>query len=475
MAKTKAFLSAFLIALMISGLAFVGNARFGEAQSGTNVSGTITSDTTWTLANSPYNFIGDVTVANDVTLTIDSGVQVDFQQTILTHDQYGRSIEEYVYYNFEIDGTLLAIGETSAITFDYGSRITFSSSSSGSVLQNVNFEGENDGSNSYSGYSINIIGSSPKFDEDSFNVPYPSIDFSINGGSPIIENNIFGTNLFITVSNSAAQVSNNTVNANIAGGPNSPESSFISLDNSSAVISDNNISGYYSTSIFIINSGTPSIARNFINNYNSQFSHTTPSVGMVIYGTASPVIENNTFAENDIGLNIYDSNGSPMPIIEYNNFEQNSQYNIYLGQQGVLGSTSNNVDAAYNWWGTTDIPTINQTIYDYKNNYNVGTVTFTPILTSPNPEAVPNPNEPITTPAPTSTQLPSPSSPTTSKSTPPSTSSPSTSQSRQSVSSLTVELTVAVMAIAIIAVAIGAFLLGKKAGRKQSLRDDYSI
>jgi parallel beta-helix repeat protein len=129
------------------------------------------------------------------------------------------------------------------------------------------------------------------------------------------------------VSNSAAQISNNTVNANVAGG--TPEYSFISLDNSSAVISDNNISGYITSSVFIVNSGTPSIARNFINGN---------SIGMVIYGAASPVIENNTFAENAIGLNIYDSNGSPTPIIEYNNFEQNSQYNIYLGQQGVYGS-----------------------------------------------------------------------------------------------------------------------------------------
>ena len=43
MAKTKAFLSAFLIALMINGLAIFGTGYFGKAPSGTNVSSIISS------------------------------------------------------------------------------------------------------------------------------------------------------------------------------------------------------------------------------------------------------------------------------------------------------------------------------------------------------------------------------------------------------------------------------------------------
>jgi hypothetical protein len=73
MTKTKAFLTAFLITVMVIALTFVGTVHFGKAQSGTNVTGIITSDTTWTQADSPYNFTGPVAVNANVTLTIQAG------------------------------------------------------------------------------------------------------------------------------------------------------------------------------------------------------------------------------------------------------------------------------------------------------------------------------------------------------------------------------------------------------------------
>jgi len=44
----------------------------------TSVSGIIDSDTTWTLANSPYIVTGNVLVNEGVTLTIEPGVEVKF-------------------------------------------------------------------------------------------------------------------------------------------------------------------------------------------------------------------------------------------------------------------------------------------------------------------------------------------------------------------------------------------------------------
>ncbi|MCD4747396.1 MAG: hypothetical protein K8R58_13945, partial [Bacteroidales bacterium] len=53
-------------------------AIFGIAYSQTNVSGTISSDSTWTLAGSPYIVTGNLTIAATFTLTIESGVDVKF-------------------------------------------------------------------------------------------------------------------------------------------------------------------------------------------------------------------------------------------------------------------------------------------------------------------------------------------------------------------------------------------------------------
>ena len=69
------------------------------------------------------------------------------------------------------------------------------------------------------------------------------------------------------------------------------------------------------------------------------------------------------------------------PTIIYNNLHDNTDYNIQLDQ-----STENDVVATYNWWGTTEISAINQTIYDFNNDFNLGTVIFTPFLIEPNPE-----------------------------------------------------------------------------------------
>ena len=73
----------------------------------TDVSGTISSNSTWSLANSPYVVTGNILVNSGVTLTIEAGVTVKFDGS----------------YYFYVDGTLIARGSS-------GNLITFTSNKS---------------------------------------------------------------------------------------------------------------------------------------------------------------------------------------------------------------------------------------------------------------------------------------------------------------------------------------------------------
>ena len=118
--------AACLIVLIISGFALVHQISFTKAI--TPVTGIITSDTTWTKADSPYNLTGDVLVSNGATLTIEPGVTVFFNS-----------------YFMDVNGTLSAKGnETEKIVMsgsgksyagEWKGRLVFLSSSTGSVIE----------------------------------------------------------------------------------------------------------------------------------------------------------------------------------------------------------------------------------------------------------------------------------------------------------------------------------------------------
>jgi hypothetical protein len=80
----KSPFSLILITLVVVSFVLVATLGFGTAQSGTSVSGIISSDTTWTFANSPYNFTGSVFVNSGVTLRIEAGVTLYLNDHSLT-------------------------------------------------------------------------------------------------------------------------------------------------------------------------------------------------------------------------------------------------------------------------------------------------------------------------------------------------------------------------------------------------------
>ena len=357
---------------------------------GTSVSGIIVTDTTWTQAGSPYTLIGNVLVNTGATLTIQPGTAVNLAG-----------------YYLMVNGTLQAIGNSdNPVTFNYQQN-TYSSSGMGLI-----FTPYCNGWNSTSSTGCilqNAVVNSPLTISNSVEVTRDSINNGINvqsqiselqTGTPVISNsNIKGG---ITVGNAlgSAIIVGNTISG---GGI-----SFGSMNAPNVTVTGNTISncsvginvGCWGTAM---TSTVQLIIKNLIFN-NSQ--------GIVLAdweGGSQPTIENNTITNNTVGICVSYPWGDNKPILDAaicgNNIGGNSKYD-FQNQQPTT------VDAAYNWWGTTDTKIISQSIYDYYDDFNIGVVTYTPFLTSPNPDA------PTSTPISSTSPTPTPAGTTNSTATP---------------------------------------------------------
>ncbi len=351
MIMKKPLVITFLIAIMVGGLALAGTANFGTVQASTDVIGIISADTTWTKANSPYNLTGPVAVDDGVTLTVEPGVTVNLRG-----------------YYIRVNGTLIARGSSSSQIHFNGGAIEFRESSSswneqtlsGSIIENAILSS-----------GISIGNASPKINNNTI-----TESIGIGGGSPIISKN---TIIAITGSD-------------WLGRPVYDSIGIYLVEKNTAYISDNRISGSFDEAAIKIEGGSPTIERNLISNDYGYGGDDHHQAGILIGRNTSPLIQKNTIAKNAIGIYVY---GNSFPTIIYNNIQDNSNYNIYLGS-----GAQSNINATYNWWGTNEVPKIKQEIYDFEDDFNLGTVTFVPFLTAPNPAAMPDPNAPIPTPTP---------------------------------------------------------------------------
>jgi len=363
-----------IIALATTELAFICSPYFGLAQTSTTVSGLIAQSTTWTKTNSPYTLTGPVGIPSGVTLTIEPGVIVNLVSYYLVIN--GSLVAKGVNNEkIQINGAngsppTTSLGSSIAISFSYGITIN----GDGSIIENAVINS----------VRIALVGSSVI--NNCTITGYTSL-----GQSSIVSNSLVKG---IIVASGVSQVSNSNIDGGIQAEGGSPiiSNNIISngeLDGAGIefILTDeieivgNTISGY---SNGISAGGNGKIENNLItNNVN----------GIAVSGKVT--IQGNTLQKNNVALSI----GGNMPSTVTNNNFENNTYNIYL-------LTSINNDAVNNWWGTTDIQAISSTIFDSKNDFNLGTVTFVPFLTAPNPEA---PVLLISSPTPTSTVSVSPS------------------------------------------------------------------
>ena len=442
-----------LSCIILIAVILVGGLFFIETSHATTVTGTLNVDTHWTQNDSPIIFNGTVTVANNVTLTIDSGVTVNLGM-----------------YALFVSGTLKATGDpsnrimftaagTSNFTTNINAPIFFLPSSAfwnevsseGSIIQNANLNQIN----------LQINNASPKIDNCQLNFQngyQPAI--TINGGSPIISNCIFvytgqdntgGVNC-VNIFGGSSQITNNRFEGAYANST----SSEINIDSGTPIITNNLFDGDYKSSSnkgITVRSGNPvignnqfkgkgyltaidvassaqfTISKNLFLNCNSGIN--------VKAATSALTVIRNSFLDGNDGINIL--NGALITITG-NLFDSNSRFGIngggfidsntitnnqvgihnppsgMISNNNIVGNTQNSIDATTtsidapnNWWGTTDIPTINQTIYDSKVDRTLGTIIFVPFLTQPSPTAPAIPaTTPIVTPIPTISATPQP-------------------------------------------------------------------
>ena len=347
--------------LLIACFLFASCLFVTRVHASTSVGGLVSSDTTWDLAHSPYVLAGPVDVPEGLTLTIEPGVTIDLAA-----------------HYIQIDGTLIAKGtssenivltsngkwKTSTQTIEFMPTATDwnDQAQSGSIMENVLFNTT----------GVSIKGCSPKIDYDTFADPGPTAINVVGGNPSILDNTI---NLFDSgITADGGTIMNNHIKE---GGFTCP----ITLSGD-ALFTGNVIDGGWDavtlTGQVIFTGNTvmnvADIAVSAPSSLKIQQNYVANSkIG--ISGGGS--IEGNTVTGNKIGIQCASSAST---TVHQNNIYNNTQHNVAL--TGAL-----NIDASNNWWGTSDIQAINQTIYDAKDDFNLGTATFVPILTSPSSEA----------------------------------------------------------------------------------------
>jgi parallel beta-helix repeat protein len=392
-----------IVALLISGLAFVKvNVK------GTTVNGNITTNTEWTINDSPVLFNSSITVYPNATLTIDPGVIVNFGlyhsltisgalNAIGTADNkitFTRPDNQTVYTTILFGLSGLTYNQTNTVsggTIQYATfnRVALQLGSSSTTVDNCYFSfSSTQSAISVSGGSslVSPIISNNKIMYNGQDPSHYAYGININSGAtPIINNNEFdgngqltGINLQIYtpsgMSNPAFTISNN-VFSNCWLGIKAETAATVTVQGNSFSGCRDGIDVNVVASLTIKNNLIDKCSRYGIN--------------------GGGLIDSNTISNNQIGIH----NPSAGSVITNNNIVGNTVNSITASNVSV--------NAQNNWWGIADEATIKSTLYDVTEDPGLGTITFVPFLNSPNLSAptIPLSTPPIT-PAPAITASP---------------------------------------------------------------------
>ncbi|MCB0697779.1 MAG: T9SS type A sorting domain-containing protein [Chitinophagaceae bacterium] len=359
----------------------------------TNVSGIISTNTTWTKANSPYIVNDNLSVDSNVTLVIQPGVTV-----LVDSGKF-----------FYVDGKLIAEGNTTDSIYFLAHKINdplYYAQWRGITLR---LKGIHDTSSfkycrfEYALYAIYSEGPSLNVSQSVFkhnsvavetHVFAPAVDCYFNINNCLVTEN--GKGLYNFSRYATGALTNCIISDNIVGCEDESykgltvQNNEFNYNETGLSLSDYEQSPDVRWNTFKGNSYAGLTFRNSPTNI-SGFSRTKNapiSNNLFIYNTRGLqiwdldlcTISDNTIAYNDIGIdrNSGASNTPSYPdslVITNNCLTNNLSYNFKENYTADF-------TLKYNWWGTTSIPGIDSSIYDYYDNFSSGKITYMPILTS---------------------------------------------------------------------------------------------
>jgi VCBS repeat-containing protein len=305
----------------------------------TNISGAISSNTTWSLANSPYVVTGNTVVFENYTLTIEPGVVVKFEDNV----------------QLRIQGKIIAIGNDS---------------------NNIVFTSNNTNPQRGSWNEINI-----EF-KGTFTLDYVKMEYANNA---LNYNHVTSS----SIKNSIFQFNNNAIRVE-SGNPQWA----VFIEATKFINNDKGIANYHDE----VNLKNCEFKNNRIgaelteSNVDSCLFEGNTEKGIACYLTTiknSTIISNNigleqsftsdsfkshvtgnTVKNNVIGIKILNF-GTYDVIVSNNTISNNSTYN-------VENTSSRGANFSNNCWSTEDVNEIENTILHGIDNINLGLVTFTP-------------------------------------------------------------------------------------------------
>jgi parallel beta-helix repeat protein len=125
---------------------------------------------------------------------------------------------------------------------------------------------------------------------------------------------------------------------------------------------------------------------------SSTMTHITASqneTGIYLEDGSSPTITDSTIANNtQYGIYLYQSGSSlSNPVVHRSGIYNNTNYNLKFGYYGGVPNVA--LDFGENWWGTPNLFSINNKIYDQQDISNYPYIDYLPFLDSEDGNIVP--------------------------------------------------------------------------------------